>query len=81
MSKHTQPHDAARALVAQAYKLWLQRETRTDDISAVVLFFDWPQAEGAASSEEQPTSSEAAPETPVGKADTASTSTTATASA
>lgn len=37
------PYEAARALVSQAYRLWLQRETRTDDISAVVIFFDWPQ--------------------------------------
>lgn len=41
MAQHSSPADAAKALVAQAYKLWLQRETRTDDISAVVLFFDW----------------------------------------
>lgn len=37
------PYDAAKALVAQAYKLWLQKETRTDDITAVVLFLDWQQ--------------------------------------
>lgn len=46
IAKHNNPYDAARALVAQAYKLWLQRETRTDDISAVVMFFDWPEQEG-----------------------------------
>jgi serine/threonine protein phosphatase PrpC len=46
VAKHNNPYDGARSLVAQAYKLWLQRETRTDDISAVVLFFDWPEQEG-----------------------------------
>lgn len=44
VNKHDNPYDAAKALVAQAYKLWLQKETRTDDISAVVLFFDWGAA-------------------------------------
>ena len=37
VAKHDNPYDACKALVSQAYKLWLQKETRTDDISAVVL--------------------------------------------
>ena len=47
MAKHDNPYDACKALVSQAYKLWLQKETRTDDISAVVLFFDWKKMEGS----------------------------------
>ena len=45
VSRHDNPYDAAKALVAQAYKLWLQKETRTDDITAIVLFLDWEQQE------------------------------------
>jgi serine/threonine protein phosphatase PrpC len=40
------PLDAAKALVAMAYKAWLQRETRTDDISVIVVYFD-ADAEGS----------------------------------
>jgi cGMP-dependent protein kinase 2 len=46
--KHDDPYDAAKALTAQAYKLWLQKETRTDDISAVIIFLDWAAPAGAA---------------------------------
>jgi hypothetical protein len=42
VSRFDNPYDGAKALVAQAYKLWLQHETRTDDITALVIFFDWP---------------------------------------
>ena len=34
------PAEGARLLVAAAYKAWLQHETRTDDISVVVVFFE-----------------------------------------
>jgi len=40
VSKFTCPYEAARALVAEAYKLWLYFEVRTDDITAIVLFLD-----------------------------------------
>ena len=43
-----EPADAARTLVAAAYKAWLQKETRTDDISVVVLYFTWPNPDGEA---------------------------------
>lgn len=43
VARHDNPYDAAKALVAQAYKLWLQKETRTDDITCVVIFFDHEQ--------------------------------------
>ena len=48
VARHDNPYDAAKALVAQAYKLWLQKETRTDDISCVVAFLEWPEAAAAA---------------------------------
>lgn len=38
------PTEAARALVSTAYKAWLQKETRTDDISVAVLYFSFPEA-------------------------------------
>lgn len=41
VAKYDNPYDAAKALVAHGYKLWLQHETRTDDITAVILFLDW----------------------------------------
>ena len=44
VSQHTSATSAAKALVATAYKLWLQRETRTDDITCLVAFFDWPSS-------------------------------------
>lgn len=31
------PQEAAVALVVEAYRLWLQYETRTDDITAIVI--------------------------------------------
>lgn len=34
------PEEAAKVLVAAAYKAWLQKETRTDDISIIVMHFD-----------------------------------------
>lgn len=51
VARHDNPFDAAKALVAQAYKLWLQKETRTDDISCVVAFLEWPPAAAAAEEE------------------------------
>lgn len=45
------PADAAKALVATAYKAWLQKETRTDDISVVVLNFEHPEAEATGDGE------------------------------
>ena len=36
------PLDACRALLAEAYHLWMQYDTRTDDITAIVAFFEHP---------------------------------------
>ncbi len=37
VDKYKDPQQAAIALVVEAYRLWLQYETRTDDITAVVI--------------------------------------------
>lgn len=34
------PQEAAIALVVESYHLWLSYETRTDDISAIVIMLD-----------------------------------------
>jgi serine/threonine protein phosphatase PrpC len=39
------PEEAAQALVSTAYKAWLKKETRTDDISVAVLFFSFPEGD------------------------------------
>lgn len=36
-SKYDDPQESAIALVAEAYRLWLEVETRTDDITAIVI--------------------------------------------
>jgi serine/threonine protein phosphatase PrpC len=36
------PQEAARTLVNAAYKVWLRRENRTDDITVIVISFGWP---------------------------------------
>jgi cGMP-dependent protein kinase 2 len=41
----TDPAEAAQALVSTAYKAWLKKETRTDDISVVVMFFSHEDGE------------------------------------
>ena len=40
VSKFEDPQEAAIALVAESYRLWLQYETRTDDITVIVGFID-----------------------------------------
>ena len=37
MVKHKEPRDACAAIVAESYRLWLQYETRTDDITVIVV--------------------------------------------
>ncbi|KAK9829289.1 hypothetical protein WJX72_004963 [[Myrmecia] bisecta] len=37
VSKYDDPQEAALAVVVESYRLWLQNETRTDDISMVVM--------------------------------------------
>lgn len=38
--KFTDPLDACRAVVAESYRLWLQYEVRTDDITMILAFID-----------------------------------------
>lgn len=35
--KHKDPRDACAAIVAESYRSWLQYETRTDDITVIVV--------------------------------------------
>ncbi|KAG0491875.1 hypothetical protein HPP92_005273 [Vanilla planifolia] len=37
VAKYDDPHDACAAVVAESYRLWLQYETRTDDITIIVV--------------------------------------------
>lgn len=40
MARYKNPKDACAAVVAEAYRLWLQYETRTDDITIIVVHID-----------------------------------------
>lgn len=35
--KFKDPRDACAAIVAESYRLWLQYETRTDDITVIIV--------------------------------------------
>lgn len=37
VAKFNDPRDACAAIVAESYRLWLQYETRTDDITVIVV--------------------------------------------
>lgn len=37
VAKYRDPRDACAAIVAESYRLWLQYETRTDDITVIVV--------------------------------------------
>lgn len=37
VAKYEDPRDACAAIVAESYRLWLQYETRTDDITVIVV--------------------------------------------
>lgn len=40
INKHTNKVEAAKQVVAEAYRLWLTYDDRTDDISIIILVFD-----------------------------------------
>lgn len=40
VSKFENPQDACAAIVAESYRLWLQYETRTDDITIIIVHID-----------------------------------------
>ena len=52
--KYKDPQQAAIALVVEAYRLWLQYETRTDDITAVVIHIKDIEANGDVASKLPP---------------------------
>lgn len=37
VAKFDDPHEACLSVVAESYRLWLQYETRTDDITMIML--------------------------------------------
>jgi len=39
VSKFDDPHEACLSVVAESYRLWLQYETRTDDITMIMMQF------------------------------------------
>ena len=41
--KFEDPLEACRAVVAESYRLWLQYEVRTDDITMITCFLDWSE--------------------------------------
>jgi len=45
--KFEDPLDACRAVVAESYRLWLQYEVRTDDITMILAFVDKNEDDGA----------------------------------
>lgn len=44
-AKFSDPLEACRAVVAEAYELWLQYELRTDDITIICIFIDGVKAD------------------------------------
>lgn len=54
VDKYDDPQQAAVALVCEAYRLWLQYETRTDDITAVVIHIRDIEANGDVASKLPP---------------------------
>ena len=40
VARYNDPQEAAISLVVESYRLWLTYETRTDDISAIVIMLE-----------------------------------------
>ena len=40
VSEYANPQKACRAIVAEAYRLWMQFDVRSDDITAIIAYFD-----------------------------------------
>jgi len=53
--KFTEPLDACRAVVAESYRLWLQYEVRTDDITMILAFIESPNGDGPATAPDEST--------------------------
>ncbi len=43
MSKFDDPDEACQAVVKEAHNQWFKHETRTDDITIVLVQFVWPK--------------------------------------
>lgn len=46
LAKHADPIEAAKSVVAEAYRLWLTYDDRTDDITIIVVYFEQIRATG-----------------------------------
>jgi serine/threonine protein phosphatase PrpC/CRP-like cAMP-binding protein len=57
-AKFQDPLEACRAVVAEAYELWLQYESRTDDITMICIFIDGVSADLRSSARDEPSESE-----------------------
>ena len=46
MARYDDPQEAAISLVVESYRLWLSYETRTDDITAIVIMTETIETQG-----------------------------------
>lgn len=58
---HQDPRDACAAIAAESYKLWLEHENRTDDITIIIVHIRDAQNSGPAGSDKTNSSSTGAP--------------------
>lgn len=65
---YTDPLEACKALVGESYKLWIEREDRTDDITIILGFIEPPSAAApsAASSAVEPDAIDVQDDAPAG---------------
>lgn len=56
VGQYDDPLEGARAIVAEAYRLWLQYEVRTDDITIIVLQLAWGPEDASAALLDRPPS-------------------------
>nr|XP_051214046.1 probable protein phosphatase 2C 65 isoform X2 [Lolium perenne] len=61
VAMHPDPRDACSAIAAESYKLWLEHENRTDDITIIIVHIRNAQNSGPAGSEKANCSSTGAP--------------------
>lgn len=43
VARYNEPHGACQEVVSESYRLWLQYETRTDDITIIAVHLDTEQ--------------------------------------
>uniref|UniRef100_A0A453AWQ3 protein-serine/threonine phosphatase n=1 Tax=Aegilops tauschii subsp. strangulata TaxID=200361 RepID=A0A453AWQ3_AEGTS len=61
VAMHQDPRDACAAIAAESYKLWLEHENRTDDITIIIVHIRDAQNSGPAGSDKENSSSTGAP--------------------